>query len=136
MCEIREHARHWTVMKRTLGMMMMNALISHNYTVSGRARLMNYVYGLNFAVNCDFFPSLSVRFVIKLQYTFICSNKSSPVGRVLLYQVLFVHHSVFIFFKSTKYVQFFFNMPALFIGKLSIGLCKCNVNQVQHNLLI
>lgn len=49
MCEMREHARHETVMKRTLGMMMMNALISHNYTASGRAPLMNYVYGLNFA---------------------------------------------------------------------------------------
>lgn len=53
MCEIREHARHETVKKRTLGMMMMmNALISHNYTASGRAALMNYVYGLNFA-NCE-----------------------------------------------------------------------------------
>lgn len=82
MCEIREHTRHETVMKRTLGMMMMmNALISHNYTASGRAPLMNYVYDLNFA-NCELW-SLSVRFVIKLQYTFICSNKSSPVGRVL-----------------------------------------------------
>lgn len=50
MCEIREHTRHETVMKRTLGMMMMmNALISHNYTASGRAALMNYVYSLNFA---------------------------------------------------------------------------------------
>lgn len=48
MCEMREYVRYEIVMKRILGMMMMNVLISYNYIVSGCVLFMNYVYGLNF----------------------------------------------------------------------------------------